>query len=148
MEPITILVTMCFATLASASAFDILYREIPDAHWWTIGALGIIRNLIELKEMTGILMLFGSFLLLRPRFERRAYGAVSYLHGTADRCRIIPDTGPTDISYDDVDPSNDADLSGYVQIGHPRRWRGCEMPDIHEHALPDVSRHRSGHRCT
>lgn len=63
MEPIIILVTMCFATLASASAFDILYREIPDAHWWTIGALGIIRNLIELKEMTGILMLFGSFLL-------------------------------------------------------------------------------------
>ena len=63
MEPIAILAAICFAILSSASAFDILYREIPDAHGWAIGTVGIIRNLIELKEMTGILMLFGSSLL-------------------------------------------------------------------------------------
>ena len=64
MEPLTALVLIVIAVLISASLFDIMYRELPDAHWMIIGTAGIVCLGISDHSPSGLLMAAGSVLFL------------------------------------------------------------------------------------
>ena len=58
------LVLVCIFTMMSASIFDVIWREIPDVHWWIIGTSGIMSFVISGIDIPSILMAIGSLLFL------------------------------------------------------------------------------------
>ena len=59
-----IFIIICILAMISASIFDIRYREIPDIHWFIIGATGVVAMLWSHIELPWILMTFGCFLYM------------------------------------------------------------------------------------
>ena len=60
----SVLALVCISAMVSASYFDVMWREVPDTHWWVIGVSGILSYLTSGIDISSILMAIGSLLFL------------------------------------------------------------------------------------